>query len=71
MLACAPAAIALGDSRTDRRVHEFEGIDTIRGIDGRNLDVRIVFAPQRRDTSVDLQEALASSRLGLNGRCRP
>ena len=71
LLACATAGVALGYRRTDRRVHEFEGIGTIRGIDGRNLEVRIVFAPQRRDTSVYPQEALASARLGLNGRCRP
>ena len=69
--ACATAGVALGYRRTDRRVHEFEGIGMIRGIDGRNVDVRIEFPPRRHDTSVDPQEGLASARLGLNGRCRP
>ncbi|MBN8888184.1 MAG: hypothetical protein J0I77_20895 [Rudaea sp.] len=64
-------SMTLGYSRTDRRLYEFVGIGTIRGSDGRNLDVRIVFPPQRRDTSVDPQEALAAARLSLNGHCRP
>lgn len=64
-------SMTLGYSRTDRRLREFEGIGTIRDIDGRNLDVRIVFPPERRDTSADPQEALAAARLTLNGRCRP
>lgn len=63
-------SMMLAYRRADHRLLEFQGIGTIRGADGSNLDVHIIFPPRLRNTSIDSQDALTAARLTLNGHCR-
>jgi len=63
-------SMTLSYRRADHSLLEFQGIGTIRGLDGRNLDVRIAFPPELRDISVDPKDPGAAAQLTLSGRCR-
>lgn len=65
----AVPAVELAYSARDRRLLSFSGIGTIRDGEGRNQDVRIMFAEADRVRDVSRQDITAAANTVLVGQC--